>query len=159
MTGDAAVRGSKVAIICGPILRPNAAKRSLVETPVAQLHDDVTIRSGPLTRTGHGAWRRDRFARTLERFSMPRRLLPAACATFAATLALADLAPARAQATADQQPSAATPASGTPATPEAAAAPQPPAPEVDPLVAKVRELAAQPRSKAIAADRAALAPF
>ena len=93
---------------------------------------------------------------------MPRRFLPAACATFAVALALADLTPARAQATADTQPpaAAAPPAASPPAAPEAAAAPQPPpAPEVDPLVAKVRELAAQPRSKAIAADRAALAAF
>ncbi len=93
---------------------------------------------------------------------MPRRFLPAACATFAVALALAHLAPARAQATADTQPPAAAtpPSAGTPAAPEAAAAPQPPpAPEVDPLVAKVRELAAQPRSKAIAADRAALVAF
>ena len=90
---------------------------------------------------------------------MPRRFLPAACATFAVALALADLTPARAQATADTQPPAAAEPSVAPppAAPEAAA--PPPAPEVDPLVAKVRELAAQPRSKAIAADRAALAAF
>jgi L,D-transpeptidase YcbB len=119
---------------------------------------------------------------------MHRRLLPAACATIAAALALADLTPARAQATTDTQPPAATgtpPAPGaaaqppaaattppgpeaatqppaaaaTPPAPEAAAAPPPP-PPLDPLVAKVRELAGSlGRGKAAAADRAAVAPF
>ncbi len=90
---------------------------------------------------------------------MPRRYLPIACA-LAAAFAAAQLTPLQAQATADQPPpaAAAPPTAGTPAAPEAAAAPQPPpAPEVDPLVAKVRELTV--RGKATGADRSAIAAF
>jgi murein L,D-transpeptidase YcbB/YkuD len=89
---------------------------------------------------------------------MHRRFLPAACAGFAAALALADLAQAQSQATvtADQPAAQGTPA--TPPAPQQEAAP-PPVPPIDPLVVKVRELAAQPRQRVIAAERAAMAAF
>ena len=77
-------------------------------------------------------------------------------------LALADLTPVRAQATADTSPPAAPAETATtPAAPaETAAQPQPPVPEVDPLVAKVRELAAAgAKGKGASADRSAMAEF
>ncbi len=91
---------------------------------------------------------------------MHRRFLPALCASFAAALAVADLSQAQSQATASSDPPA---AQGTPAAPPApggeAAPTPPPAPPLDPLVVKAREFAAQPRGKAIGADRAAVAAF
>jgi L,D-transpeptidase YcbB len=90
---------------------------------------------------------------------MPR-FLPAAYALFGAALAIAALTPLQAQSTGDAQPPAAVASpAAPPAAPDAAAATQPPpVPEIDPLVAKVRELAAQQRKQA-GADRAAVAAF
>lgn len=90
---------------------------------------------------------------------MSPRHFSAAGATLAAVLGLAHATPVKAQATADTTPPAAAAAPANPAPPEAAATPQPAAPQLDPLVAQARELAASPKVKGIAADRAAVAAF
>jgi murein L,D-transpeptidase YcbB/YkuD len=90
---------------------------------------------------------------------MPRRYLPAAGATLAAALAFAHLTPVLAQSSDDKAPPPAA-AAEAPAPANAAAAPPPAAPQVDPLVAQVRDLAAAgAKGKGASADRSALAEF
>ncbi|MBX9589204.1 MAG: L,D-transpeptidase family protein [Hyphomonadaceae bacterium] len=87
---------------------------------------------------------------------MLRPLSLAARTSLAAVLALATVAPARAQTAAEP----AQPQADAVTPPPPAAAPPAPVAEIEPLVAQVRQAAAAPaRSGVVAADRAAVAEF